>query len=329
MTTWTSTNSAVTWVSQDDTSIIFEVVTQLGATTGGGAPSGAAGGGLGGTYPNPTVNYGTGGSTAAAGNDARLSDARIPTAHAGTHNTGGSDPLTALAAGVITSGTVAAARLGSGASATTFLRGDQTFAVPPAATTGSASATPKPSILAVRDYTIPGVNATAQSTVTPTANRPIIQLFTVERETVFDRAGHEVTTAAAAGKFGRFAIYTADTYWQPETLVYDSGNFAVDALGLVAVTCALTLPAGNYVALTIAEGGTWRTVQASLPGGFASLLLSGTTLHRSPSTLTARAGYFTTGFPALASTDTLVWDRDVGTSTSTARDYVFKLREVV
>lgn len=37
---------------------------------------------------------GTTGSTAAAGNDSRLSDARTPTAHASTHNLGGADALT-------------------------------------------------------------------------------------------------------------------------------------------------------------------------------------------------------------------------------------------
>lgn len=63
--------------------------------------------------------FGTAAGQVCQGNDSRLSDARVPTAH--TH-----------AASDITSGTIAAARLGSGAAdATTFLRGDQTYAAPP------------------------------------------------------------------------------------------------------------------------------------------------------------------------------------------------------
>jgi len=86
--------------------------------------------------------FGTTSGTFCEGNDSRLADQRTPTAHKTNHATGGSDALTAAdigaaatshthAASDITSGTIATPRLASGtADATTFLRGDQTWAVP-------------------------------------------------------------------------------------------------------------------------------------------------------------------------------------------------------
>lgn len=121
--------------------------------------------GLGVSSGTVSVTYGTTSGTACQGNDSRLSDARTPTAHthtlsaitdagtaasrnapaagdaassevvlgADTRLTNARSPTThSHAAADITSGTIATARLGSGtADATTFLRGDSTFAAPP------------------------------------------------------------------------------------------------------------------------------------------------------------------------------------------------------
>jgi hypothetical protein len=43
-----------------------------------------------------SVSYGTSSSTACVGNDSRLSDARTPTAHASTHQTGGADAVSSV-----------------------------------------------------------------------------------------------------------------------------------------------------------------------------------------------------------------------------------------
>jgi hypothetical protein len=102
-----------------------------------------------------SLAIGVTGTTAAAGNDSRLSDARTPTAHKTTHATGGTDALAASdigaaatshthAASDLASGTVATARLGSGtASSSTYLRGDQTWATPAG---GGGASDPTPTV---------------------------------------------------------------------------------------------------------------------------------------------------------------------------------------
>ena len=47
------------------------------------------------------LNVGTAGGTVAAGNDSRFTDARTPTVHASTHASGGSDPITPVAIGAV------------------------------------------------------------------------------------------------------------------------------------------------------------------------------------------------------------------------------------
>lgn len=58
------------------------------------AGTGLSGGGTLATDRTLSVSFGTTATTVCVGNDARLSDARTPTAHAASHGSGGSDPIT-------------------------------------------------------------------------------------------------------------------------------------------------------------------------------------------------------------------------------------------
>lgn len=159
-----------------------------------------------------SLAIGVTGSTAAAGNDSRLSDARTPTAHASTHASAGSDPVT-LAASQIGSGTVATARLGSGtADSTKFLRGDQSWAVPGGGGTVT-SVTAGDSTVTVAgtsaDPTI-AVNAIAESKVTnlvtdlaakaPLAGPTFTGTVTIPTATAADSSTKAASTAFVQGE---------------------------------------------------------------------------------------------------------------------------------
>jgi len=74
-------------------------------------------------------------TTAVAGNDGRLTDARTPTAHASSHGSAGSDAVS-LNAGQITAGTLALARVPTGTTSATVALGD----APAAAVTAHVAA---------------------------------------------------------------------------------------------------------------------------------------------------------------------------------------------
>jgi hypothetical protein len=103
------TASASTYLRGDQTWAAISTYTLPAATVSslGGVIVGA---GLGVSSGTVSVQYGTTSGTACQGSDSRLSDARVPTAHASSHASGGSDAIS-IAASQITSGTLAAARL--------------------------------------------------------------------------------------------------------------------------------------------------------------------------------------------------------------------------
>lgn len=82
--------------------------------------------------------YGTGANTACVGNDARLSDARTPTAHVSSHANGGGDELSVAGlSGLLADGqtplahNIITAHNGFPGGTSNFLRADGSFAAPP------------------------------------------------------------------------------------------------------------------------------------------------------------------------------------------------------
>jgi hypothetical protein len=108
------------------------------ATTQMIAGTGLSGGGTLEANRTFTVLYGTTAGTAAQGDDARLSDARTPTAHASTHFTGGSDPINATNIGAVPEGRQVIA--GTGLAGGGDLTADRTLSVLYGTTSGTAAA---------------------------------------------------------------------------------------------------------------------------------------------------------------------------------------------
>jgi hypothetical protein len=107
------------------------------ATTQMIAGTGLSGGGTLEANRTFTVLYGTTAGTAAQGNDARLSDARTPTAHASTHFTGGSDPINATNIGAVPEGRQVIS--GTGLAGGGDLSADRTLSVLYGTTSGTAA----------------------------------------------------------------------------------------------------------------------------------------------------------------------------------------------
>jgi len=83
-----------THVESDVTSLVADLAAKVPTSRQVIAGTGLTGGGTLAADRTLAVSYGSSSGTAAQGNDTRLSDARTPTAHASTHATAGSDPVT-------------------------------------------------------------------------------------------------------------------------------------------------------------------------------------------------------------------------------------------
>ena len=185
------------------------------------------------------ADTGTGAANVILGSDTRLTDARTPTAHSHA----GSD---------ITSGTVATARLGSGtADATTFLRGDQTWA---------AAGSPRPALPRTSGawYTLGGITNNAASS-TPNAAGMLVAHPVWLPAGSYDRVG--VATSAAGTATWRLGLYPSNpTAVTPDGLapVASLGTIDMSATpGVLTATITLTVPtAGLYWAAVLVDAHT-------------------------------------------------------------------------
>jgi hypothetical protein len=182
------------------------------------------------------------------------------------------------------------------ASATTFLRGDQTW----------SSASVEPAFIApagVKSYGIPGLRPTGQGTPAQSQDRLNYEPWFLETAATLDRIAVEVTTGGTAGKLLRMGIYNANTSWVPTTLIVDAGTVPVDATGIQAATINVTLPAGRYICAWVLPTGGTAPVLRQIAGTVNSFpTISGTAGNpfQVSQYLGAQGGLVAAGLPATA-----------------------------
>ena len=217
-------------------------------------------------------------------------------AHAASHQDGGSDEL-ALDGSQITSGTVAAARLGSGtASAGTVLHGDGVGGA--AWTTAPARAVP---LVANGEYCAPvlwaatsnhGLTAVGRMALSPV----VLPAGTATRLTV--------SITANAASTWRLGLYPAGASGLPDGLspVVDGGTISTASGNVVYASISKVLPAGLYWAAALCEAYTAApTVYGSggaATGAFPVLLPQTSALNGAPVWTLLASGVSTGALPA-------------------------------
>ncbi len=207
--------------------------------------------------------------------DARLSDARTPTAH--THP-----------AADIASGTVATARLGSGtADATTFLRGDQTWAEPPSGVVvGNCRVfSPRPSGYGWAMWS--GNQSILASNTIQSASLP----FTVSEAATLTILRIDVSTGSA-GATHLMSLCECSPNGEPGDLIETFPAFDCSTTGEKSLSGLSTpLDRGSYYVFASLGGPTSGHVLrgVSTGGGGLSLTLGGTLVLETP-TVGAQTG---------------------------------------
>ena len=193
---------------------------------------------------------------AVADDDARLTDARTPTAHASSHGDGGSDEIS-IDASQITTGTVGTAQLGTGSigAGTRFLADDQTYREVSVERRSWQTSLPS----------VPNVTYTGADTG-GTSNLAYGFLFELTEPTIFS-AAHHIFSNAGTSVVARPALLRvtnlASLAW---TLEIDFGAISVSSTGTktASITPVTVQPGVFFAASAVSQSsaGQWSGVRA-------------------------------------------------------------------
>ena len=220
-----------------------------------------------------TVKYGTAAGTACQGNDARLSNARTPTAHKDTHKTGGSDAITPTDIGAADK--TIQIKAGTGLSGGGTLEADRTLTVKYGTAAGTACQ---------------GNDARLSNARTPTAHKDTHKTGGADALTPADIGAVPTTVQVIAGTglsgggslaanrtlTVKYGIGTGTACQGNDARVTASEAFRLSMIGVPRYWRSTTLPAGHVWANgDLALFTDWPELKKIYDaGGFAGMLLA-------------------------------------------------------